>query len=113
MATALGIQDPVIIEDVSFEVGRFLRATGEIAVAVGDRVEPTIAIGSASGGAGRTITLHLARELGVTPDTVKRYLTKPIGSHFDANESVGRARKGLRTVTSDTPEAGRLSEVNE
>ncbi len=113
MATAVGIQDPVIIEDVSFEVGRFLRTPGEIAVAVGDRVEPTSSIGSASGGAGRTITLHLARELGVTPDTVKRYLTKPIGSHFDSGESVARARKGLRTVTSDTPEAGRLSEVND
>lgn len=113
MATTLGTQDSVIVDDASFEIGRFLRFPGEILVQVGDRVEPASPIGNASAGAGRTITLHLARELGVAPDTVKRYLTKPIGSLFEAGESVARARKGLRTVTSDTAEAGRLSEVNE
>lgn len=113
MASRLGIQEPIIVDDASFEVGRFLRFPGEIMAQVGDRVEPSSSIGNASVGAGRTITLHLARELGVGPDTVKRYLTKPIGAHFEAGESVARARKGLRTVTSDTTEAGRLSEVNE
>lgn len=113
MATSLGTQDPIIVDDASFELNRFLSVPGEILVQVGDRVEPSSTIGSGSGGAGRTITLHLARELGVAPETVKRYLTKPIGSHFDAGESVARARKGLRAVTADTTEAGRLSEVNE
>ncbi len=113
MASVIGIQDPVIVDDASFEVGRFLRFPGEISVQLGDRVEPSSPVGSASAEAGRTITLHLARELGVAPDTIKRYLTKPIGSHFDAGESVARARKGLRTVTSDTTEAGKLSEINE
>ncbi len=113
MARALGTQEPVIVDDAAFEIGRFLRFPGEIVVQVGDRVEPSSPIGNASAGAGRTITLHLARELGVGADTVKRYLTKPIGSHFEAGESVARARKGLRTVTADTTEAGRLSEVNE
>ncbi len=113
MSTAVGTQDPVIVEDASFDVERFLRFPGEIGVQVGDRVEPATAVGKASAGAGRTITLHLARELGVAADTVKRYLTKPIGSHFEAGESVARARKSLRPVTSETPESGRLSEVNE
>ena len=105
--------DPVIVEDASYEVGRFLRYPGDILVKAGDRVEPNTPIGSASASAGRTRTLHLARELGVTPDSIKRYLTKPIGSHFDAGEAVARARKGLRAVTADTPEAGRLSDINE
>ncbi len=113
MSAAVGTQDPAIVEDASFDVERFLRFPGDITVNLGDRVEPTTAVGNASAGAGRTITLHLARELGVTADTVKRYLTKPIGSHFEAGESVARARKSLRPVTSETPEAGRLSEVNE
>ena len=113
MASVHDALDPVIVEDASFEIGRFLRFPGEILVKVGDRVEPSTPIGSASASAGHTRTLHLARELGVSPDTIKRYLTKPIGSHFDAGEAVARARKGLRAVTADTPEAGRLSDINE
>ncbi|HEX3723393.1 MAG TPA: hypothetical protein VHV31_11405 [Nitrolancea sp.] len=113
MAIVQGTQEPVIVEEGSFEIGRFLRFPGEILVKSGDWVEPTTPIGSASAGAGRTKTLHLARELGVPADTIKRYLTKPIGSHFDAGESVARARKGLRAVTADTAEAGRLSDINE
>ncbi len=113
MASALGMQDPIVVDEASFEIGRFLRFPGEILVEAGDRVEPSSAIGNASAGAGRTITLHLTRDLGVDAETVKRYLTKPIGSHFEAGESVARARKGLRTVTSDTTESGKLSEVNE
>jgi hypothetical protein len=113
MAMVQGALDPVVVEDASYEISRFLRFPGEILVKRGDRVEPSTPIGSASAGAGRTKTLHLARELGVPPDTIKRYLTKPIGSHFDAGESVARARKGLRAVTADTVEAGRLSDINE
>jgi hypothetical protein len=113
MASVHDALDPVIVEDASYDVGRFLRFPGEILVKTGDRVEPNTPIGSASASAGRTRTLHLARELGVAPDTIKRYLTKPIGSHFDAGEAVARARKGLRAVTADTPEAGRLSDINE
>lgn len=104
--------DPVMVDNARYQLTRLLRSPGEITVNSGDQVNPDTPIGVAANNTGRSITLPLARELGVAPDSVTRYLTKPIGSRFEAGESVARSRKGLRNVTADAPIAGRLQEVN-
>lgn len=113
IASATNRQEPVVVEDVNFVVRRMLRTGGDVSIHPGDRVEPETSLGVATAGAGRTVTLHLARELGVAPDTIGRYLAKPIGARFDAGESVARARRGLRSATAETPVSGKLQEINE
>jgi hypothetical protein len=113
MALQVTTFEPVIVEDAVFLIERVVRTAGEVTARVNDLVEPETKLATESSEAGRTLTLHLARELGVAPNTVSRYLTKPIGSAFQAGEAVARTRRGLRVITASAPIAGTLTAVDE
>lgn len=113
MALQVTTFEPVIVEDAVFLIERVVRTAGEVTARVNDLVEPETKLATESSEAGRTLTLHLARELGVAPNTVSRYLTKPIGSAFQAGEAVARTRRGLRVITASAPSAGTLTAVDE
>lgn len=113
MALHLASQEPVIVEDAVFVIERNLGVSGEVRVRAGEYVEPATIIAAATGPAGRVMTLHLAREIGVSANTLARYLTKQIGSSFEAGEAVARARRGLRVAVATAPAAGTLTEVDE
>lgn len=105
--------EPVIVDNVVFLIERDLGMPGEVAVRVNDLVEPDTIIATAKPSSSRALTLHLARELNVSPNTIARYLTKPIGERFEAGEAVARARRGLRVSVADAPEAGTLTAIDE
>ncbi|MBX6342521.1 MAG: hypothetical protein IRY97_08690, partial [Thermomicrobiaceae bacterium] len=113
MTLALTASEPVLVPSGVFLVERRLAVPGEVRVRLGERVEPATVVAVAASAAGRPITLYPARELGVASGSVRRYLTKPIGSSFEAGEAVARARRGLRTVSVTAPVPGTLGEVDE
>jgi hypothetical protein len=104
---------PAIVRDASFFVERALAADGEVHVRVGDRVEPGTRIATAMVAEGRPLHLNIAREFDMEPETVSRYLTKPIGSEFDVDEPIARARRGLRSVTCRSPVRATLTTLDE
>lgn len=112
MSVALTAQEPILLVDSSFTLRRVVPAGGELTAQPGDRVEPGSPIGRAAGAA-RGVVLHLVRDLGIMPEALSRALTKPVGAHFRAGESVARVRHGLRTASVDAPMSGTLAEVNE
>jgi len=113
MALQVTTFEPVIVEDAVFLIERVVGTAADVSARVNDLVEPGTKLATASSEAGRALTLHLARELGVAPNTVSRYLTKPIGSAFQAGEAVARTRRGLRVITAAAPIAGTLTAVDE
>jgi hypothetical protein len=105
--------EPVIVKDAVFYIERLLSTDGEVMVRPSDRVEPSTEIASAMVAAGRPLMLNIARELGVEPDAVSRYLTKPVGSSFSAGEALARTRRGLRAVTCDAPAAVTMTSIDQ
>jgi hypothetical protein len=105
--------EPAIVRDASFHIERSLFEAGEISVRVGDRVEPGTEIATAMVAEGRPLLLNIAREFDLEPDAVSRYLTKPVGSEFEENEPIARARRGLRSVTCKAPVPATLTELDE
>ena len=112
-AESLLAQEPVIIDGHTFLVERRLPYPGDLRVGVGDRVTADTVIGTGSPEAGRTVTVNVARELGVEPAAAARMLAKPIGSRLEAGEALARVRRGLRTVAVNAPIAGTLSGIND
>ncbi|HET9016077.1 MAG TPA: hypothetical protein VFN57_10805 [Thermomicrobiaceae bacterium] len=113
MVARLAGTEPVIVEGAQYVVERAMDVPGTVSVHVGDAVDPKRSIAVASAPSGRVMTLHLARELGVPPASIAQYLTKPIGSTFEAGEAVARARRGLRTAAANAPFAGTVTEIDE
>jgi hypothetical protein len=104
--------EPVIVSGGSFVLDRLLSEPGEVTVRVGDAVtSETVVARQAS--ADRPTTLFVASELGVPNNSVSRYLTKSIGSAYQAGEVIARTRHGLRTVSVTAPSAGKLAAVEE
>lgn len=107
------VYEPIIVDDAVFHIERRLVSDGEVLVRTGDRVEPGTEIATAMVATGRPMMLHVARELGVDPDAVSRYLTKPIGASFEEGEALARARRGLRSVTCSVPVAATLNSLDQ
>jgi hypothetical protein len=105
--------EPVIVRDAVFYVERVLDTEGEVLVRPGDRVEPSSQLASAMVAEGRPIMLNIAREFDMEPDTVVRYLTRPVGSEFEEGEPIARARRGLRSVTCRAPVSATLTALDE
>lgn len=103
--------EPTIVERGSFVVERLLDRAGRVEVGVGDLVSPETVI-ARSDKAEKPVTLFVASELGVPGDKIERYLTKPVGSAFDAGEVIARKRSGLRSSTVTAPMTGVLSGVD-
>lgn len=105
--------EPVVVRDAEFYVGRTLDEDGDVLVRPGDRVEPGTQLVSALVAEGRPMQINVAREFDMEPDSVARYLTKPVGSEFDEGEPIARARRGLRSVTCRAPMRSTLSTFDE
>jgi hypothetical protein len=97
--------EPVLVSDGSFVIDRVLERPGDVAVRVGDTVQPETIIARAESEE-KVVTLFIAAELGVQADSVQRHLAKPVGSRFNAGEVIARARPGLRSVTVTAPAVG-------
>jgi hypothetical protein len=104
--------EPAIVSGSSFVIERRLDRPGEVEVRVGDSVEPTTIVAHSSS-LEKTITVFVASELGVSNDEVRRRLTRPIGSSFEAGEEIARSRRGLRTAAVTAPLAGVLTNVDD
>lgn len=113
MVLQVAAAEPVIVDGAQFVVERALEVSGSVSVRVGDSVEPDKTIAVASAPSGRVMTLHLARELGVAANSISQFLTKPIGSSFEAGEAVARSRRGLRSAVANAPFAGKVTEIDE
>jgi hypothetical protein len=96
----------------SYVLDRLLDRPGEVLVRVGDAVAPETVIARAAA-AEKPMMLFVASELGVPNDNVQRYLTRPVGSTFNAGDVIARARRGLRTVSVTAPSGGTLLGVDE
>jgi hypothetical protein len=105
--------EPVIVRDGEFYVGRTLDEDGEVLVRQGERVEPGTQIARAMVAEGRPMQINIAREFDMDPSEVSRYLTKPIGSAFEEDEPIARARRGLRSVVCTAPIASALTTFDE
>lgn len=105
--------EPAIVRDAVYYVERSLTSDGEVMVRPGDRVEPHTEIASAMVAEGRPLLLNIAREFDMEPEAVGRYLTKPIGSEFEEDEPIARARRGLRSVTCKAPARSTLTTLDE
>ncbi len=105
--------EPAIVRDAVFYVERSLSKDGDLLVRAGDRVEPGTELASAMVAEGRPLLLNIAREFDMEPDAVARYLTRPIGSDFEENEPIARARRGLRSVTCKAPVRSTLTALDE
>jgi hypothetical protein len=105
--------EPIVVRDAVFYVERLLDEPGEVIVRAADRVTPDTEVATAMVSAGRPLTLHVSRELGVEPETVGRYLTKPIGSTFQEGEQIARARRGLRSAVCTSPVAATLTALDQ
>lgn len=104
--------EPAIVSDSSFVIERRLERPGVVEVRVGDTVQPATVVAH-SGSTERTLTIYVASELGVPANEVRRRLTRPIGSKFEAGEEIARARRGLRTAAVAAPVTGVLAEVDD
>lgn len=105
--------EAAIVRDSTFYVERTMTEFGEVHVRPGDRVEPRTELSTAMVAEGRPLVLNIAREFDMEPDAISRYLTKPIGSEFDADEPIARARRGLRSVTCKAPVRSTLTDLDE
>lgn len=105
--------EPVIARDSVYYIERRLESDGDVLVRQGDRVEPGSEVASAMIAAGRPLMLNIARELGMEPDAVTRYLTRPVGSTFEEGEAIARARRGLRSVSCPAPVTSTLSTLDQ
>lgn len=106
-------QVPALSREVTLIVERRAGLPGEVRVPVGARVEPSTVVLSAPSGVPRPVTVHVARELGLSPGVVRRHLTRPLGSQVSAGEPIASARRGLRTAQVTAPITGQLAEVDE
>lgn len=104
--------EPAIVSGSSFVIERRLDRPGEVEVRVGDSVEPSTVVARSSS-LEKSITVFVASELGVPNDEVRRRLTRPIGSSFEAGEEIARARRGLRTAAVTAPLGGVLTDVDD
>jgi hypothetical protein len=104
--------EPAIVSDSSFVIDRRLDRMGDVEVRVGDTVTPDTVV-ARSGSLEKTVTVFVASELGVANDDVRRRLTRPIGSSFEAGEEIARARRGLRTAAVAAPLPGVLVDVDD
>jgi hypothetical protein len=104
--------EPIVIESALFYLDRRMDEYGTVQVHVGDRVEPDTEIVSAMVLAGRPVVVQVARELDISPDSVARYLTKPIGSAFEQGEVVAKVRRGLRSITCQSPVVATLTSLD-
>ncbi len=105
--------EPAIVRDSTFYVERSMTEFGEVQVRAGDRVDPGAELATAMVAEGRPLVLNIAREFDMEPDAVSRYLTKPIGSEFEEDEPIARARRGLRSVTCKAPVRATLTDLDE
>ncbi len=103
---------PALSRDVALIVERRARLPGEVRVSTGSRVEPATPVLSAPSSMPRPVVVHVAREVGLSPGTVRRHLTRPLGSQVTAGEAIVSARRGLRTVQVTAPITGQLAEVD-
>ena len=106
-------QVPALARDVTLHIERRAALPGEVRVPVGARVEPATVVLSAPSSVPRPVTVHVARELGLSPGVVRRHLTRPLGSQVTAGEPIASARRGLRTAQVTAPITGQLAEVDE
>ncbi|MCM8748556.1 hypothetical protein NET02_05310 [Thermomicrobiaceae bacterium CFH 74404] len=106
-------QVPALTRDVTLHIERRAALPGEVRVPVGARVEPATVVLSAPSSVPRPVTVHVARELGLSPGVVRRHLTRPLGSQVTAGEPIASARRGLRTAQVTAPITGQLAEVDE
>jgi hypothetical protein len=104
--------EPVLVNNGSFVLDRVLDRPGDVAVRVGDAVQPETIV-ARSESVEKVTTIFVAAELGVAANSVPRHLAKPIGSRFSAGEVIARARPGLRAVTVTAPAAGTVLSVDE
>ncbi|RIK46129.1 MAG: hypothetical protein DCC58_04185 [Chloroflexi bacterium] len=104
--------EPAIVRGSSFVIERRLERAGDVEVRVGDSVEPHTVV-ARSGSLEKTTTVFVASELGIANDEVRRRLTRPIGSSFEAGEEIARVRRGLRTAAVTAPLAGVLTDVDD
>lgn len=105
-------QSAVIVQQGSFLVSRRLDRSSQIEASVGDLVTPDTVIARTET-MEKSFTLYLANELGVPNDSLKKYLTKSIGSAVTAGEPIARVRRGLRTASVKSPATGTLVHVDD
>lgn len=113
MDTPRVMQLPVLGRDVALTVERRAPLAGEVRVRIGARVEPSTVVLAAPSAVSRPVVVHVARELGLSPNAVRRHLTRPLGSQVSAGEPVASARRGLRTQQVVAPITGQLAEIDE
>ncbi len=101
-------RQPVLVRDSELRIERRLPAPGEVTAQVGERVEPgtIVAVGE---GAGRTVTLDVAGELGVGPERAGALLVREVGGAVTAGETIARRRQLLRARAVTSPVAGTLA----
>lgn len=94
-----------IEKDIVVRVKRNLKGKGTLNVSVGQEVTPAEIIGTATISSGFR-TINLAHELSVSPDSVQKYLVKPIGQRIYKDELLafkgGTILGGKKVVTSPT-----------
>jgi hypothetical protein len=104
--------DPVVVAEGSFYVDRLLDGKGRVEVGVGDTVAPGDVI-ARTGNIDKSFTLYLANELDVPNDSLKKYLSKTIGSAVSEGETIARVRRGLRTAAVRSPATGTVVHVDD
>lgn len=109
---SIAVERDAIIGTGTHTVGRFLQLPGEVVVEVGASVTPEEVV-ARSEEVEQTFTLFVANELGVEPDSIRKYLSKSIGSELNEGEVVARVRRGLRTSSVKSPVTGTLVSADE
>jgi hypothetical protein len=98
-------RQPVLIRNTELRVDRHLPVQGEVKVRIGDRVEAStvVAVGEQ---AYRPLRFNIARLLDVEPSKVSERLVKAPGDAVEAQETIAKRRRGLRSQTVKSPVAG-------
>lgn len=109
---SIAAERDVIISSGTHQVGRFLQLPGEVQVEAGAQVTPDEVV-ARSEEVEQTFTLFVANELGVEPDSIRKYLSKSIGSELREGEVVARVRRGLRSSSVKSPVTGTLVAADE
>ena len=104
--------DPVVVDRGAFRVERLLERPGRVEVERGDRVASGDVVARTEN-IEKSFTLYLANELGVPNDSLRKYLTKSIGSAVSEGEPIARVRRGLRTAAVKSPATGTLIHVDD
>lgn len=103
---------PVVVDRGTFRVERLLDRPGQVEVEAGDRVAAGDVI-ARTDNVEKSFTLYLANELGVPNDSLRKYLTKSIGSAVAEGEPIARVRRGLRSAAVKSPATGTLVHVDD